>query len=343
MSKAYVYVGLAGETAPGRSVSTGLYRMEEGSGHWELLTNGLPEAPAIRALAVHPEKPEIMYAGTQVGPYRTTDQGDHWEKVDVPDHGLPVWSMLYSPRDPNVMYAGYEAAEIYRSEDGGENWRQIPVSVRFPDVTVGPGSNPAKRILMMSASKSDSDELYGAIEVGGLIRTRDGGERWENLSHGLYTNDDLVDMHGVMTSSLFPGTVFSISRAGMWRSDDHGDHWTHVNLEPLNAKGQSYCRDISEVPGDPNTIWVAAGANFQSDLGVLYRSTDAGDNWERVNTGFDAHSTMFGIAFDAHRRGRMYCAANGGQVWGSTDYGDNWQEYPMPEGASQVYSLACTS
>ena len=251
MSKAYVYVGLAGETAPGRSVSTGLYRMEEGSGHWELLTNGLPEAPAIRALAVHPEKPEIMYAGTQAGPYRTTDQGDHWEKVDVPDHGLPVWSMLYSPRDPNVMYAGYEASEIYRSEDGGENWRQMPVSVRFPDVTVGPGSNPAKRILMMSASKSDSDELYGAIEVGGLIRTRDGGERWENLSHGLYTNDDLVDMHGVMTSSLFPGTVFSISRAGMWRSGDHGDHWTHVNLEPLNAKGQSYCRDISEVPGDP--------------------------------------------------------------------------------------------
>jgi photosystem II stability/assembly factor-like uncharacterized protein len=239
------------------------------------------------------------------------------------------------------MYAGYDSCEIYRSEDGGERWSQIPVSVRFPDVTVGPGSNSAKRILMMSASTANSDELYGAIEVGGLIRTLDGGETWENLSHGLYMNDDLVDMHGVMASSNNPGTVFSISRAGMWSSSDHGDHWTHVNLEPLNAKGQSYCRDISEAPGDPNTIWVAAGSNFQGDLGVLYRSTDAGMNWERVDTGFDATTTMFGVAFDAHRKGRMYCAANGGQVWGSIDHGETWSAHPLPEGASQVYSLAC--
>ena len=144
MSKAYVYVGLAGETAPGRSVSTGLYRMEEGSGHWELLTNGLPEAPAIRALAVHPEKPEIMYAGTQVGPYRTTDQGDHWEKVNVPDHGLPVWSMLYSPRDPNVMYAGYEAAEIYRSEDGGEKLASDASKRAVPRRHRGAGFQPCQ-------------------------------------------------------------------------------------------------------------------------------------------------------------------------------------------------------
>jgi len=341
MSKAYVYVGLAGETAPGRVVQSGVYRMREGDQEWELLTNGMPDSPSVRGLAIHPQKPEIVYAGTQSGPYRSTDHGDHWEKVDVPDHGLPVWSIIYSPRDPNVMYAGYESCEIYRSEDGGERWRQIPISVRFPDVTIGPGSNSAKRILMMSASTANSDELYGAIEVGGLIRTLDGGEHWENLSHGLYMNDDLVDMHGVMASSNNPGTVFSISRAGMWSSSDHGDHWTHVNLEPLNAKGQSYCRDISEVPGDPNTIWVAAGANFQSDLGVLYRSIDAGMNWERVDTGFDAKSTMFGIAFDAHRKGRMYCAANGGQVWGSTDHGETWTAHPLPEGVNQVYSLAC--
>ena len=65
---ANVYVGLAGETAPGRLVKSGLYRMSDGDDGWELLTNGLPEAPAIRALAIHPQKPEIVYAGTQEGP-----------------------------------------------------------------------------------------------------------------------------------------------------------------------------------------------------------------------------------------------------------------------------------
>ena len=55
----YVYAGLAGETAPGRVVKSGLYRMAAGNGGWELLTHGLPEAPAIRAIAIHPNQPEL--------------------------------------------------------------------------------------------------------------------------------------------------------------------------------------------------------------------------------------------------------------------------------------------
>ena len=99
------------------------------------------------------------------------------------------------------------------------------------------------------------------------IRSTDGGEHWENLSHGQYLNDDAVDMHGVLASRWRPGTVFGIGRAGMFRSADGGDHWQHVPLEPMNAKGQIYCRDIHEVPGNPRKLLVAAGANFQSDAG----------------------------------------------------------------------------
>ena len=68
----YAYVGVAGETAPGRPVKSGLYRMVNGDGNWDLATNGLPQNPAIRAITVHPQKPEIVYAGTQEGPYRST-------------------------------------------------------------------------------------------------------------------------------------------------------------------------------------------------------------------------------------------------------------------------------
>ena len=339
--KSYVYVGLAGETAPGREVRSGLYRMAEGDDRWELLAKGLPAAPAIRSVAVHPNKPEIVYAGTQEGPYRSGDHGDHWEKVEVPDHGLPVWSLLFHPRDPNVMYAGYESCEIYRSDDGGERWQQLPVSVRFPEVTVGPGANLAKRVLMMSGSIADPDELYGAIEVGGIIRSTDGGEHWENLSHGQYMNDDPVDMHGVVASNFRPGTVFSIGRAGMFRSIDRGDHWLRVPIDSLNEKGQTYCRCIREVPGDPKTIWVAAGPNFRSDLGTLFRSVDGGMTWERVDMGVQPKTTMFCIAFDERQPSRMYCATNGGEVWGSRDRGQTWSAHPLPAGASQVYSLAC--
>src|SRR5205085_439691 len=145
---------------------------------------------------------------------------------------------------------------------------------------------------------------------GGTIRSTDGGEHWENLSHGQYINDDMVDMHGVLSSRWRPGTVFAISRAGMFRSADDGDHWSHVPLEPLNVKGQIYCRDIREVPGNPRHLWLAAGSGFVSDLGILLHSRDGGDSWTQVDVGAPVPHTMFKVAFDERQPNRMSCAAD---------------------------------
>lgn len=341
--ESFVYVGLAGETAPGRVVKSGLYRMAVGEDCWELLSRGLPEAPAIRAITVHPENPEIVYVGTQHGPYRTMDHGEHWEKVNVSDHHLPVWSLLFDPRDAKIMYAGYENCEIYRSDDAGERWQPLPVTVRFPEVTVAPGANPAKRVLGLGVNPTNSNELYGAIEVGGIIRSLDGGEHWENMSHGHYLNDDTVDMHGVLVGRWRPGTIYAIARAGLFKSTDQGEHWVSGRLEPLNAKGQTYCRDIQEVPGDPKTIWVAAGANFQSEAGVLFRSTDGGTSWSRIEMGVEPKTTMFALAFDNRQPQRMFCATSGGEVFASEDSGQSWTARPLPDGASQVYAMACAA
>jgi photosystem II stability/assembly factor-like uncharacterized protein len=338
---AYVYVGLAGETAPGRPVKSGLYRMRVGDDRWELATRGLPEGPAIRAIATHPEHPATVYAGTQHGPYRSTDHGEHWDRLDIPDHGSPVWSLAFDPRDPRVLYAGYENCEIFRSEDGGERWRQLPVTVRFPEVTVGPGSNPAKRVLKLAVNPADSKEIYGAIEVGGVIRSLDGGEHWDNMSHGQYLNDDTVDMHGVLVGRWRPGQVFAIGRAGLFSSADRGEHWASARLEALNPNGQTYCRDIREAPGDSKTIWVAGGANFQSEVGALFRSKDGGTSWAKVEMGVKPKTTMFSLAFDARQPKRMYCATSGGEVFGSEDGGQNWAARPLPEGATQVYAMGC--
>ncbi len=338
--KSYVYVGMGGETAPGRPVDTGLYRFGANNEAWERLSSGLPEAPAIRALTIHPSQPNIIYAGTQEGPYRSNDHGDHWEKVNVPDRGQPVWSFLFHPHDSDIIYVGYENCEIFRSINGGARWERLPVSVHFPEITTAPGANPVKRVLMIAASECDPNLLYGAIEVGGIIRSKDGGETWENLSHGHYVNDDTVDMHGVLASRWRPSVTFSIGRAGMFRSDDEGDHWGHVPLEPLNGKGQIYCRDIREVPGNPRKLWVAAGADFQSETGVLLYSRDGGDSWDRIEMGHTPGNTMFKLAFDDRRPERMSCATNGGEVFSSSDSGETWRAHPpLPEGRL-IYALA---
>ena len=280
-------------------------------------------------------------SGRSTGPTAARTAGSAGKRLNIQDHGLPVWSLLFDPRDPRVLYAGYENCEIFRSEDGGERWQQLPVTVRFPEVTVAPGANPVKRVLKLAANPANPDEIYGAIEVGGIIRSLDGGEHWENMSHGQYLNDDTVDMHGVLVGRWRPGMVLAIGRAGLFRSTDQGAHWASARLEPLNPKGQTYCRDIREVPGDPKTIWVAAGANFQSDVGVLFRSSDGGSSWARVDMGVEPKATMFAIVFDERQPKRMYCATSGGEVFASTDGGQSWAARPLPDGATQVYAMGC--
>jgi photosystem II stability/assembly factor-like uncharacterized protein len=96
------------------------------------------------------------------------------------------------------------------------------------------------------------------------------------------------------------------------------------------------------VPGDPKTIWVSAGANFQTDTGALFRTADGGLTWKRVDTGAQPKTTMFGLAFDESSPERMYCFTSGGEVFGSQDSGTTWTPYPLPKGATQVYALACS-
>jgi hypothetical protein len=114
---------------------------------------------------------------------------------------------------------------------------------------------------------------------------------------------------------MFPIALTDLRRAGrggMFHSADGGDHWSHVPLEPLNMKGQIYCRDIREVPGNPRHLWVAAGAGFQSDAGALLHSRDGGDSWTQVDVGMPVPHTMFKLAFDERQPSRMSCATNGG-------------------------------
>ena len=58
-----------------------------------------------------------------------------------------------------MLYAGYENCQIFRSDDGGEHWRQLPVTVRFPEVTVAPGANPAKRVLKLAANPATVEAI----------------------------------------------------------------------------------------------------------------------------------------------------------------------------------------
>jgi hypothetical protein len=63
----------------------------------------LPENVEARAFAVHPDRAGVIYAGTQDGPYRTTDGGERWERLGFPERGAVIWSLAFHPARREIM------------------------------------------------------------------------------------------------------------------------------------------------------------------------------------------------------------------------------------------------
>ncbi|MBM3925955.1 MAG: hypothetical protein FJ320_08210 [SAR202 cluster bacterium] len=330
--KRYLYVGLGGE---GEHIgSGGLYRRRDGEREWESINSGLPKNPQVRALAAHPQKPNIVFAGTQEGPYRSDDFGHRWEPLEVPGGKGDVWSLAFHPKNPKVIFAGYEPCAIFCSEDGGDSWRRMDTrNVIFPHITTYMPPL-GKRVIEIAFDPVQPQDMYAAIEVGGLLASKDGGESWESIIDGPYVKNNTLDLHGVQVSPALPGTVFIVTQTAMFRSRDRGRRWEHVRLEEM-FPGGTYCRDLAISPHDSRTMYLAAGAGGGSAMGAaekgaLFQSRDAGGTWSQIGPNVAPTSRMFQVAVDPLDSDRIFCCARAGQVYESLDGGNTWVEGQVP-------------
>ncbi|MFN8635755.1 MAG: hypothetical protein U0893_18055 [Chloroflexota bacterium] len=342
-----IYVGLAGE---GQFVGGGgLYRYDVSDDRWQSIANGLPASPQVRALMIRPDNPAVLYAGTQCGVYRSDDRGEHWEPLGTPREGGDVWSLACHPDNPDVLYAGYEPCSIERSEDGGAHWRRMDTeAVVFPHITTYMPPT-AKRVIGITADPSNPRDMYAAIEVGGLLGSRDGGESWISLIDGPYVRNNTIDLHAVQVSPAAPGTVYIATQVAMFRGRDHGRHWEHVQFGEM-FPGGTYCRDLLVAPDDPNVIYLAAGAGGggapagTQEAGALFRSRDTGESWARVEIGDVPPSRMARIAIDRSSPSLVSCGSMLGQVYVSQNGGEEWRKTQVPAELSRsrhIYPMAC--
>jgi photosystem II stability/assembly factor-like uncharacterized protein len=346
--RSHVYVGAARLT---ESTRGGIFRRAVGGDRWEPLTKGLPEVTHVQAIAVHPANPDVIYLGTHDGPYRSTDRGERWERLAWPDEGREVWSILVHPRHPRTIYAGTSPAGVCRSDDGGDTWRRLPTAAEPERVKMA----FASRVMRLAADPGRPDELYAALEVGGVMRSLDAGEHWEDCSADLLTlaerphlksriqsdtdTEGMLDGHALSVSAARPGTVFLAVRMGLFRSPDRGVSWEDMDVGRFSPL--TYARDVRVSPHDPRALFACLSPAARSRDGSLYRSLDLGETWTRFDRGIKAESTMMAVALHPSDVDQVYAASRSGQVFGTQDGGQTWHEDRLPDGVEDVYAIAC--
>jgi len=333
----------------------GLFLRNPGEGEWKALANGLPEKVEVRTIAVHPQDSNILFVGTQDGPYRSIDGGTRWEKLNFPDKNAVIWTMSVHPTKPNIVYAGAAPVVVYRSEDGGDNWKRLPAA-KSPAHCERGGFDT--RTIRITVDPSRPDDLYVAIEVSGVIRSSDAGETFTDVSQTLidlaHNNkhlqsnvggrhcghcEGMLDSHALAISAAAPGTPFLALRMGIFKSEDRGAHWHDINVGRYSPL--TYCRDVIVSPHNPRTMYAALSAAAFSTDGSLYRSDDLAQTWQRIDHGVKAESTVMSIAAHPTDPARFYSCTRSGQVIGTEDGGASWQDYRLPQGVQDVYAVAC--
>jgi len=131
-----------------------------------------------------------------------------------------------------------------------------------------------------------SSTLYIGTEGGGLYRSTDGGDTWDNTpndpAHGL----NLSYGHGwVFDVTTAPGVVYAITSGYQWFhwSTDGGNTWSHA------SGGPGWARDLAVHPAITTTLYAAAGEG-------VYKSTNGGQSWFLSNTGMASNEWITEIA-----------------------------------------------
>jgi len=156
----------------------GVLRSSDDGATWSRLGLGqdLEFDAVVRCLAVHPEQPDVVWAGSDVGLVRSSDAGVTWHRVDSPMNDRTIWSLAVDPTHPDTMLVGTGApsrAAVFRTTDGGETWEQLPPQI--PEFCAGVNR---PRILTCTVDRYEPKSMWFGIEEGGLWRSRDGGDTW---------------------------------------------------------------------------------------------------------------------------------------------------------------------
>ncbi len=291
----------------------GVFRSRDGGANWEritpenqLATENHSSLRNFVSVAIDPQDPDIIYAGTRHLPWKTTDGGAHWHnlKEGILDDS-DVFSIIVDPKVPSRVYAS-ACSGIYLSENGAELFHRVQGL---------PHSAIRTRVLRQDPQRPS---IVYAGTTGGLWKTEDSGARWKLVSApDVIVNDVLIDPRD-------PNRVLlATDLRGVLASNDGFEHYTTSN------RGFSH-RLVGEVIADrkdPNRVYV--GVINDKDFGGLFVSDDAGKNWRQSSRGLAERDVL---SLQQAENGVLFAGTNHG-IFSLTSVGGSWLPAAMIMGS----------
>ena len=308
----------------------------------------------IFSLTIDPNDPHIVWVGTQFarGIYKSTDGGETWTRKEngvTEGNGLSVRNFGIRPGNSDVVFAGVEIStgilgiefektrgKIYKTEDGGENWRCVWEGDNLVRFVLFDPTNP--NVLYASTGIFDRE---AANEVGvGILKSTDGGETWFPINNGIPDSEGnrfvgFLEMHPTNPQILFAASGMGPRPGGIFRTTDGGAHWQKV----LSGEVMTV---VTISPSNPNVVYAGSETSF-------FRSDDGGNTWQRfykqevgyfwgppgVNAGFPISAVV-----DPDDPYTVFANNYGGGNFKSTDGGQTWTDASEGYTGAHLHDIA---